>query len=287
MLGGKDITHTPPNSRKFGLVPQDLVLFPHLDVRGNVAYGLRARKTPQSMISTRVDDLLNKMGLEGKGSRGVDTLSGGERQRVALARALAIEPPFLLLDEPFSALDSPLRMEMRTELLSIKDRFGVSVIFVTHNQDEALSISDRIVLMHGGRVIQEGTPEEVFRRPVDSFAAEFIGAANLLHVRVTNGDSGAVSMAGLEFRLPVPMRVSAGAEGRLLLRPHHVKIGSNGQAPALPGRITGRRFYGNRYEYRCETKAGEITVTSGDKREAGEEVMLSFNPEDAFLLPEG
>ncbi len=286
MLGGRDIVYDQPRQRRFGFVPQDLVLFPHLDVAGNVAYGLRARGTRKRTARQRAGDLIEIVGLAGFGNRRVDRLSGGERQRVALARALAIDPAVLLLDEPFSALDTPLRREMRTEVLRIKQQLGISVVFVTHNQEEALSISDHIVLMHDGTVAQAGSPESLYRTPASRFAAEFIGAANTIDVFVERIQGGTVFLGG-KFRLQVEQKViqSERHEQLLLVRPDRFSFADNDAVNVIPAVITDRRFLGDRYEYDCSTDVGSFSVIEGERRERGTNVFLTFRPADGYLIP--
>lgn len=282
-LEGDDITHEPARSRRFGLVPQDLVLFPHLDVWGNVAYGLKAHGVGKQHIARRVKEMLALVGLEKMGRRRVGTLSGGEGQRVALARALAIEPIVLLLDEPFSALDAPLRAEMRREVVRIKDTLGISVIFVTHNQDEALSISDRIVLMHDGAVVQSGTPEEVFFRPANRFAAEFIGTANVLTAACVDDRHLQVTIGGVQIPIRADSEVEEGDTRLVLLRPHYLEFGESSRAFAA--QVVERRFVGDRYEYICTAGGERLYISSPQAKDPGESVRLHFNPANSYLLP--
>lgn len=183
-LDGRDITRTPPQRRGFGMVFQNYALFPHLDVAGNVAFGLEGKGIPRHEIRRRVEEALALVDLEGYGSRRVQQLSGGQQQRVALARALAPEPRILLLDEPLSNLDATLRERTRTELRSLLERLGITAIFVTHDQEEAFALADRIAIMERGRLVQVGSPEELYRRPATPFVATFLGRANFLDARV-------------------------------------------------------------------------------------------------------
>jgi thiamine transport system ATP-binding protein len=171
---GEDITDVPTHRRGFGLMFQDHALFPHRDVAANVGFGLRMQGQPRTAIAARVDDLLDLVGLAGYGPRAVDELSGGEQQRVALARALAPEPRMLLLDEPLGSLDRVLRDRLLDELPSLFERLGTTVLYVTHDQDEARAIADQVAVMRAGRIAQVGTPAEVWQRPADEFVAEFV-----------------------------------------------------------------------------------------------------------------
>ncbi|MEX0302500.1 MAG: ABC transporter ATP-binding protein [Leisingera sp.] len=180
-LSGRSITGMPAERRNFGMVFQGYALFPHMTVRQNIAYPLEIRKTPRAEIEARVDEMLALVQLEAFGHRKPDELSGGQKQRVALARAIAFEPPVLLLDEPLGALDKKLRIEVQEQLKDIHHRIGTTFIFVTHDQEEALSMSDRIVIMRNGQVEQVGTPQELYEQPDTRFAASFLGKSNFLH----------------------------------------------------------------------------------------------------------
>lgn len=179
LVAGKDVTDSDPAARGIGFVFQDFALFPHMNVAANVAYGLSVRHVPAARRRRRVEELLSLVGLSGFGGRNVNTLSGGEQQRVALARALAIDPAVLLLDEPFSSVDTPLRKNLRRQIRSLQRELGLTTVFVTHSQDEAMAISDSIILMRDGEVVQQAAPAALYNRPVDPFAASFMGTANL------------------------------------------------------------------------------------------------------------
>ena len=280
---GRDITSLHPAERGFGYVPQDLVLFPHLDVIGNVEYGLSIKpKSVKKKVST---DLLKLMDLAGFEKRRVQNLSGGEQQRVALARALAIEPGILLLDEPFSALDTPLRRELRRALLRIKTELGIAIIFVTHDQDEALSISDDLVIMKEGKVVQTGTPEEIFHHPVDSFTASFVGSANLLPVKVIDREKGLLLLEGAgSFQIADFKTAPTDTRGNLLLRPHCLRFCGTGDINSINAEIAEEHFYGDHYEYICKTDRLNLTVVTQEKRRPGERVCVCFDPADGYFL---
>ncbi|MEN0108194.1 MAG: ABC transporter ATP-binding protein [Pseudomonas sp.] len=182
LCNGEDITGRPADQRNFGVVFQGYALFPHMSVAQNIAYPLKVRKVPQAEINERVGRMLERVGLAGKGERAIKQLSGGQQQRVALARALIFEPPLLLLDEPLSALDRRLRQEMQVELARMHKEFGTTFVFVTHDQEEALALSDRVAVFNHGRLEQLGTPQEVYERPASRFVANFLGDTNLLSV---------------------------------------------------------------------------------------------------------
>jgi len=184
-MGGKDVSHLPPSARDFGIVFQSYALFPNLTVAANVGYGLVNRRMPRAKIRERVDELLALVGLPDQGSKYPGQLSGGQQQRVALARALATSPSLLLLDEPLSALDARVRVRLRDEIKSLQRRLGVTTILVTHDQEEALAMADRIVVMNHGVIEQVGTPEEVYSRPATPFVADFIGTMNFIEAEIS------------------------------------------------------------------------------------------------------
>ena len=181
ILSGRDITGLPTAARNIGMVFQDYALFPHLDVYNNIAYGLKTKKAGRDFIESRVTELLKLVSLDGYEKRRIDELSGGEKQRVALARAIAPEPELLLFDEPLSALDVKLRRNLRREIKSIQEQLGFTAVYVTHDQEEAMSISDRIAVMNNGRITQIGTPEDLYNNPADYFTADFIGIMNKIN----------------------------------------------------------------------------------------------------------
>ena len=204
-VDGADITHKPPNQRNVGMVFQSYALFPNMTVADNIGFGLKVRKRPKAEIRKRVDELLGLINLPGRGDRYPYQLSGGQQQRVALARALAIEPQVLLLDEPLSALDAKIRIVLRKEIRAIQRQLGITTVYVTHDQEEALSLSDRVVVMSEGRIEQIGTPFEIYNFPSTPFVASFVGTLNLV-------DAGVVD-AGGRPRSPSPARRS-GRRGR-------------------------------------------------------------------------
>ena len=254
-VGGRLVTQTPVWERDIGLVFQSYALFPHMDVARNIGYGLRARGVGRSEAQARVAEALALVRLSGLADRRPRQLSGGQQQRVALARALVIRPRLLLLDEPFSALDRNLRAEMQVELKEIQRRLGVTTIFVTHDQGEAMSMSDRVVVMSEGRILQVGSPEEIYRRPAHRFVAGFIGDATVLPGRLERLDGAAavVRAAGLAFTVPAgPLSGAApGAAVSLYLRPEHLQPEGEG----LAGRVVSRAYLGDRAELWIETKA--------------------------------
>lgn len=219
LVGGDDVIDIPVQRRGFGFVFQGFALFNHMTVRENIAFGLRTRRTAEAEIATRVDELLQLVQLEGYGGRYPTQLSGGQRQRVGLARALAPRPNVLLLDEPFGALDTRVRIELREWLRRLHEATHLTTILVTHDQEEALDLSDQIVIMDGGRIQQVGSPEEVYENPATPFVASFIGVANVLRGQVKAGQASIGSLS-----LQAPAHIPDGASVRAIVRPHDIRI---------------------------------------------------------------
>src|SRR3954463_10197085 len=210
-IDGTDVTNRPPNRRNVGMVFQSYALFPNMNVADNIGFGLRVRKRPKDQIRKRVAELLELINLPDKGGRYPYQLSGGQQQRVALARALAIEPEVLLLDEPLSALDAKIRVALRKEIRSIQRQLGITTVYVTHDQEEAMSLSDRVVVMSEGRVEQIGPPPEIYNFPATPFVASFVGTLNLLPATVVDGATAQVQIAGQQVRGSKPITAGGGA----------------------------------------------------------------------------
>lgn len=268
----EDVTHTPVHKRDIGMVFQDYALFPDKTVFNNVAYGLRARRIDERTIGIRVAEYLERVGLGPLGSRYPAELSGGQRQRAALARALVINPRVLLMDEPLSNLDAKLRVAMRETILDLQRAARITTMFVTHDQEEALSISDRIAIMDRGAIAQVGVPEDLYERPASAYVAEFIGVANLLPVKVERRADDrhiVVSMAGREFRC-ADGGVSLGTAAKLIVRPEHVLLSNAEDAPSaqntIEGRVARRRYLGPKTVYTIAFRGG-LTITA--ERHAG------------------
>ncbi len=280
LLQGRDITAEPPRRRGIGMVFQNYALFPHLDVFENVAFGLRSRGTPPRDLRERTERALELVDLRGYGERRVQALSGGQQQRVALARALAPEPPVLLLDEPLSNLDPTLRERTRTELRSLLKRLGITAIFVTHDQDEAFALADRVALLEAGRLQQIGTPERLYHEPANAFVASFLGRANFLPGTVValedDGGTAACDVGeGIVWNVPAG-GVRVGQRVRVMARPEALVIGSAGGAGGgVAGEVLDRRFAGALTQYRVATAGGEVLVfTDGAAARVGERVRL-------------
>ena len=289
-IGEKPINHLTPNKRDTAMVFQSYALFPHYNVFDNVAYGLRLRHLTKQEIGEKVARILELVEMTGMEQRMTNQLSGGQQQRVALARALVVEPAVLLFDEPLSNLDAKLRVTMRTEIRGIQQKLGITAVYVTHDQAEAMSISDRIIIMYKGIVAQVGTPMEIYYHPNSEFVADFIGEANFLPAMVLRANGGRLTLSvhGHEVSLPDPNRLKPGRECQILLRPEAAQIDSAG---LLPCRVTYSCFMGAYQNYHVMVGDTLVKVTEPcpiNKRifKVGEEAFISFEEDAVHLLDE-
>jgi iron(III) transport system ATP-binding protein len=291
VLEGQDITNQAPNKRDMALVFQSYALFPHMNVFDNVAYGLHLRKLSRAEIQRRVDATLDMIGLGQLGKRRPNQLSGGQQQRVALARALVMEPRVLLFDEPLSNLDAKMRVQMRGEIHRLQRRLNITTIYVTHDQIEAMAMSDRIVVMNLGRIEQIGTPEEIYRCPQSHFVADFIGRANFVAATCTekHGEMVTLSVFGTSVTLRTAVPVAPGGQASVLLRPEAIKLRSD---PSLPQATIEQTMYlGSEIEYVILLDGQRLTVSENDPRVSqifaeGEKVGVSFITEALHVLPD-
>lgn len=287
-LDGKDITHTKPNTRGLGIVFQSYALFPHMTVEENVSFGLEMRKVAKPTRARQVADALALVHLEDFAKRYPRELSGGQRQRVALARALIIEPPVLLLDEPLSNLDAKLREEMQFELRQIQRTVGTTTILVTHDQSEAMSISDRVVVMQSGKITQIDQPYALYENPQSRFISAFVGKANLLQGElVRQGAELSIRVNGVSFSCgETPLQ--AGSQAFLSLRPEKIQLTGLNEG-LINGRIEARFFLGSQWLYRIETKAGTLQVVSINTDTAplqeNQETGLTWSSTSLRILP--
>ncbi|HET7472066.1 MAG TPA: ABC transporter ATP-binding protein, partial [Candidatus Limnocylindrales bacterium] len=290
-VGGNDITYRPANRRNVGMVFQSYALFPNMTVADNVGFGLRVRKRPKDQIRKRVSELLGMINLPDKGDRFPYQLSGGQQQRVALARALAIEPEVLLLDEPLSALDAKIRVALRREIRAIQRQLGITTVYVTHDQEEAMSLSDRVVVMSEGRVEQIGPPPEIYNFPATPFVASFVGTLNLLPATVSSGGGDRVSVAGQEITSSRPVDAGRGRV-TVALRPEAIELGEAGGANRLRGTVEDVSFLGS--IVRTRLKIADDATLSFDQfndpalaaSAIGDTITVSF-PAEATLVLEG
>ena len=289
VVGGKDITRTPPNKRDMGMVFQAYILFPNMTAEQNVEYGLRIRGRPKTDRRARVGELLELVGLGHAAKRYPHQLSGGMQQRVALARSLAIEPKVLLLDEPLSALDAKVRVQLREEIRRIQLELGITTLYVTHDQEEALSISDRVAVMWNGKIEQIGSPAEMYGSPATPFVAEFIGTMNRLTATVA--DDGAIDYEGLRLAVDAARGLPRGERVLCLLRPETVDVViADGVAHdgALTGDVVSRIFLGSVTRVRVEDGDRGLVADLSTARAApltvGSRVVASFAPDSPRLL---
>ena len=256
---GKNISRLPPHQRDFGIVFQSYALFPNLTATQNIAYGLESRKLPRKQIADRVTELLNLVGLPEVGHKYPSQLSGGQQQRIALARALAPSPGLMLLDEPLSALDARVRVTLRLEIKHLQKRLGITTILVTHDQEEALVMADRIVVMNAGRIEQVGRPEEIYRSPATPFVADFVGVMNFLP-GFTEQESDSVRCGSFKLHCAEPHNLSAGEKVSLAVRPEDVRVGAanDGDNNVVPGHIDEVEFLGSFYRLTIHLEGLEV-----------------------------
>jgi spermidine/putrescine transport system ATP-binding protein len=286
LLRGRDVTADPPDKRPVNMVFQNYALFPHLNVRDNIAFGLKRARVAEPEIVRRVGEVLELVDLVGYDGRRPNQLSGGQQQRVALARALVNRPNVLLLDEPLGALDLKLRRQLQLELKRIQTEVGITFVYVTHDQEEALTMSDRIAVMHAGKVEQLGTPEELYERPASRFVADFIGSTNLLRgrveadgrVRLGSGDVAPVAHDGL----------APGTEVEISIRPEAISLVPFHAEGAIKATVEQAAYLGSTISYQLRTAGGQaLTVQSpktGARLPVGSEVAVSWTPSEALIL---
>lgn len=280
-LNGEDVTKLPPNKRKVNTVFQDYALFPHMNVFENIAFGLRLKKTPENIIKEKVADALKMVQLSGYENREISQMSGGQQQRVAIARALVNEPEVLLLDEPLSALDLKLRTDMQYELRELQQRLGITFIFVTHDQEEALAMSDEIFVMSKGEIVQSGTPVDIYDEPINRFVADFIGESNI--VDGVMKEDYLVEFVGKEFECAdAGMRPNEKVE--IVIRPEDLSLTSI-EKGKLTVEVDTQLFRGVHYEIICYDENGnEWMIHSTRKAEVGLKVGLYFEPHDIHVM---
>ncbi|MBQ9238382.1 MAG: ABC transporter ATP-binding protein [Treponema sp.] len=294
-IGDQAINELTPNKRDTAMVFQSYALLPHYNVFDNVAYGLKIRKLPKSKIKARVMEMLELVELSGLEGRMTNQLSGGQQQRVALARALVVEPSVLLFDEPLSNLDAKLRVAMRTEIRRIQQKVGITAIYVTHDQSEAMSISDKIIIMNKGKIAQVGTPREIYYQPKNEFVADFIGEVNFLEGRVTSmsGNSAHVDVNGVDITADSFGSLNVGDSCKIVLRPESVTLADSG---VLPCTVTLSTFMGSYQYYQVDLSGAQasvdgkmVKITEYNPKnrktfEAGEKAYLNFDSTNLHIL---
>ncbi|MPT21728.1 MAG: ABC transporter ATP-binding protein, partial [Starkeya sp.] len=294
-LAGHDLVGTPPYKRQTNMMFQSYALFPHMSVEKNIAFGLEQDNLPKGDIEARVQEMLKLVKLEQFAKRKPSQLSGGQRQRVALARSLAKRPKVLLLDEPLGALDKKLRTDMQIELQNLQRELGITFVLVTHDQEEALSMSDVVCVMNGGRIVQLGAPDEIYDRPADRFVAAFVGKTNFLDGTVVENGGGAARIRlanGMEIGARLTGGGAPGAAVSVSLRPEALRLGAATGETGLGGIIRNRIFLGSTAEYAIEVPhLGTLLATAdhdaarSDLLKPGDSVAISFNPGAPLAFP--
>jgi iron(III) transport system ATP-binding protein len=288
-FGDEDVTDLAANARDIGFVFQNYALFPHLSVFENVAYGLRVKRQNTEQIESGVETGLRQVGLQGMGDRMINELSGGQQQRVALARAIAIKPRVLLFDEPLSNLDAQLRVQMRGEIVRLQKELAITTIYVTHDQEEAMAISDRIAIMDAGLIAQIGTAEELYQRPASRFVAGFLGSANLLRGTVVAAGAGktSIEILGHRWEIAADSPVAAGKAVDAVVRPEALTLAKDGDG--LKGLVERRTYFGDKAEYLV--RVGDVLIQAiqwnpalGDEFREGEPVSLKLPAANVQLL---
>lgn len=279
LLNGEDISQLPPNKRPINTVFQRYALFPHLNIFDNIAFGLKLKKLPKAEIAKKVKKVLEMVDLEGFEDRKVQTLSGGQQQRIAIARALVNEPEILLLDEPLGALDLKMRKEMQLELKSMHERLGITFIYVTHDQEEALTMSDKIVVMSEGKIQQIGTPEDIYNEPKNAFVADFIGESNIFNGIMTGKMK--VRFCGAEFECLDD--IEHGTKIDAVVRPEDVIITTPDNG-AIKGKVISSLFKGVHYEITVVSGKNEIVIQSTKTANVGDMVGLLIEPDGIHIM---
>jgi iron(III) transport system ATP-binding protein len=290
LIGDQDVTKLPATDRDVSMVFQSYALFPHMTVGENVSYGLKLSGHSKADTKEKMMAGLELVGLKGYDTRLPSELSGGQQQRVAVARALVLEPQVLLFDEPLSNLDAKLRRQVREEIREIQQNLGLTVVYVTHDQEEALAVSDRIIVMRNAEIAQSGTPRELYEQPADAFVADFIGEANLIPCEIVAVKEEKAKVKVGTIKLDLDARGLSKGGARLAVRPGRVILSQKNTPNSLAVSLLKANYVGNHMEYRVETDFGEIFAVSNavDKPlPVGETVYLSFEDAGPVLLPEG
>jgi putative spermidine/putrescine transport system ATP-binding protein len=288
-LGDRDLTRLPPHQRDIGLVFQNYALFPHMSVADNVGFGLKQRGISGDAKAKRVDAMLERVGLAHLADRLPGALSGGQKQRVALARALVIEPPLLMFDEPLSNLDAKLRVDMRVEIRKLQRANGTTSVYVTHDQEEAFSISDRVAIMNAGRIMQLDTPETLYQRPANAFVARFVGFENLIPMKVVARDGAKITSeaaGGVQITLSLEDFGTIPDDFILACRADGLLVTDNEALEGIPAKLGLRTYLGRAYQYQCETPSGSLLANGPLTKplDIGANAKLVAVPEQCTIL---
>ena len=287
LIGGEDVTHLSATYRKVSMVFQSYALFPHMTVLENVAYGLTVQRLPRPERQARAEAALETVGLKGFGARLPSELSGGQQQRVAVARAIVLEPEVLLLDEPLSNLDAKLRRHVREEIRQIQQRLGLTAVYVTHDQEEAMAVSDRIIVMKNAEIAQEGTPQDLYDRPANAFIADFIGDANLAPIEIPSTDGTTeIALAGRRMTLPLTGQPKGAAQ--MVLRPHQIRLHRDPAPSRFEAGILYAAWLGNSLQYTLATPLGQLfAICPPDAQpfRSGDRAYLDFDPAAIRIVP--
>jgi iron(III) transport system ATP-binding protein len=288
MIGNKDVTHLPATDRDVSMVFQSYALFPHMTVAENVAYGLSASGVNKVEAKEKSEEGLELVGLEGYGERFPSELSGGQQQRVAVARALVLEPEVLLLDEPLSNLDAKLRRHVREEIRELQQKIGLTAVYVTHDQEEALAVSDRIIVMNRSVIAQEGSPRELYEAPASSFIADFIGDANLIDADIIATDGHTAEVAVGALRCSLPQRGFSKGRVQLAVHPSSVRLSKlDHQSTGLTGNVRRATYLGNQMQYDVDSEVGSLFVVDYRVEQAipvGSDVSIAFSNRGLALV---
>jgi len=277
---GKDISNVPPYKRNINTVFQKYALFPHLNVFENIAFGLKIKKMSKSLIKEKVEKALKQVNLDGYGNRSIEQLSGGQQQRVAIARAIVNEPEILLLDEPLGALDLKLRQEMQYELKTLQKELGITFVYVTHDQEEALTMSDTVVVMNNGVIQQKGTPEDIYNEPVNAFVADFIGESNIIDGIMRQ--DGVIEILGRVYEC-VDKGFGTNEKVDVVVRPEDIKLLEPSENK-LNGQVTSCIFKGVHYETCVVTEGFEWVIHNTKNFKPGEQVSINVDPFDIHIM---
>lgn len=287
LIGGEDVTHLSATYRKVSMVFQSYALFPHMTVAENVSYGLTVKGTPKRAALEKAETGLSMVGLAGFGNRLPSELSGGQQQRVAVARAIVLEPEVLLLDEPLSNLDAKLRRHVREEIRQIQQDLGLTAVYVTHDQEEAMAVSDEIVVMKNAEIAQAGTPWDLYERPASAFIADFIGDANLVPCEIVGQNGNETSVRVRERLVSVPGVYDLVNEAQVVLRPHKISVDGTQTPGSFPAEVTYAAYLGNQIQYTVEGPLGHLFVTSevtANPARKGDSVFVNFDEQDLRLV---